>query len=36
MNPKVVKSPFTGGKSVEIFTLEKMEFRGEEFLVHSR
>ncbi|MBP5635956.1 MAG: DUF4065 domain-containing protein [Bacteroidales bacterium] len=36
MNPKVVKSPFTGGKAVEIFTLEKMEFRGEEFLVHSR
>jgi len=31
-----MKSPFTGGETDEVYKLEKMEFRGEEFLVHSR
>ena len=33
---RMVKSPFTGGEAEEIQTREKMEFRGEEFLVHCR
>lgn len=36
MNQKEVKSPFTGGRAKEVYALETMEFRGEEFLVHSR
>ena len=31
-----IKSPFTGGKATEVYELTKMEFRGEEYLVHSR
>lgn len=36
MSQKEVKSPFTGGKATEVYSLDKMEFRGEEFHVHSR
>ena len=36
MTGQDIKSPFTGGKVEEVFEMEKMEFRGEEFLVHAR
>lgn len=32
----IIKSPYTGGKAEAVYTLEKMEFRGEEFLVHGQ
>ena len=31
-----IKSPFTGGKVKEVYTMEDVEFRGEKFLVHVR
>ena len=36
MTVKEIKSPFTGGKVEEISEISKMEFRGEEYDVHSR
>ena len=35
-HPTDIKSPYTGGKAELVFELEKMEFRGEEFLVHGQ
>lgn len=32
----IIKSPYTGGKAEAVYALEKMEFRGEEFLVHGQ
>lgn len=31
-----LKSPFTGGPVKEVSTMEKMSYKGEEFLVHVR
>ena len=31
-----IRSPFTGGKVVEVFSLEKQTFKGEEYWVHAR
>lgn len=31
-----VESPYTGGKVTEVQTVEKMDFRGEDFYVHTR
>ena len=36
MITKATKSPFTGGRAEEVYELTNMEFRGEEYLVHTR
>lgn len=36
MSEIITKSPFTGGPVEEVFDTEKMTFRGEEYIVHSR